>query len=163
MEGPPGHRVPLRSQPFPVRASNAGRQFQDEAAGPGISMRTIPLLAALLLQAGSFGPTAALAQSTEAPYLHTLSVRDAEAGALSRMVHPEFPVKAARQGIEKGYVEARLHVDDDGEVISIDVTRSYPTGAFDRAATGALKQWRFKKGAVGKTVDVSIEFFRATP
>lgn len=126
-------------------------------------MRTIPLLAVLLLPSGSLGPTAALAQSTETPYLHTLSVRDAEAGALARVVHPDFPLKAARQGIEKGYVEARLHVDDEGEVTAIDVTRSYPTGAFDRAATGALRQWRFKKGAVGKTVDVSIDFFRATP
>ena len=126
-------------------------------------MRPIHLLAPVFAVSVCLAVPAARAQAAESPYLHTLSVRDAEAGALAKVVHPEFPVKAARLGIEKGHVEARLHVGEEGEVTSIDVTRSYPTGAFDRAATGALMQWRFKKGTVGKTVDVSIDFFRAAP
>lgn len=126
-------------------------------------MRPIRLLAPILIGSVCLAGLAARAQPAELPYLHTLSVRDAEAGALAKVVHPEFPLKAARLGIDKGHVEARLHVGEEGEVTSIDVTRSYPTGAFDRAATGALMQWRFKKGAVGKTVEVSIDFFRAAP
>lgn len=126
-------------------------------------MRPFHFVASLFLGAATLAPAPAIAQSTEAPYFHAMSIREAEAGAVTRMVQPEFPLKAARLGIEKGYIEARLHLDDEGDVASVEVTRSHPIGAFDRAATTALRQWRFKKGAVGKTVEVSIDFFRAAP
>jgi TonB family protein len=126
-------------------------------------MRPPALCAPLAFVCLCLAPAAPWAQAQPPEYHHVLQVKDLAAGALTRLVNPEFPLKAARQGIEKGYIEARLHVDDEGEVTSIDVTRSYPTGAFDSAATGALRQWRFRKGAVGNTVDVSIDFYRARP
>ncbi len=76
------------------------------------------------------------------------------------IVQPEFPVKAARQGVEKGFVDARLQVDDEGRVTAVEVTRAHPTGTFERAATGALLQWKFRKGSVDKAVDVTIDFAR---
>jgi TonB family protein len=124
-------------------------------------MRTSVMVPSLALCCALLVPAMSRAQSEQ--YHHVLKVQDLTAGALAQVVHPEFPLKAARQGIEKGYVQARLHVDDEGEVTSVEVTRSWPTGAFDRAATGALRQWRFKKGAVGNIVEVSIDFYRPGP
>lgn len=118
--------------------------------------------AAALLAASPLAllPTLAEAQAGPAssPNGQTVALRDIVADDVASMVQPEFPLKAARAGIERGYVEARLHLDGDGRVVSIDVLGSYPTGAFDRAATSAMMQWRFRKGEPGRKVEVMVDF-----
>lgn len=121
-------------------------------------MRTLSRLVCPLVLAAA--PLAALAQVN--PDMYSTTVRGVSAADVA-LVQPEFPVRAARQGVDKGFVEARLQVDDEGRVTAVEVTRAHPTGTFERAATGAMRQWRFRKGAVDKAVEVTIDFNRAPP
>ena len=101
-------------------------------------MRTTVLLAA----------TAALAVSFSAA---------AQLRPVSR-VEPEFPREAQIASVDKGKVRARLTLDASGEVTRVDIVEANPRRVFDRAVTRSLSQWRYEKGADGRTVEVDLDF-----
>jgi TonB family protein len=55
---------------------------------------------------------------------------------------PKYPWRARTRGIE-GFVELAFSLDRKGNVVDVEVVDSLPEGIFDRAATKALKQWKF--------------------
>jgi protein TonB len=73
-------------------------------------------------------------------------------------VEPEFPREAQLASIDKGRVKARLTIDATGEVTRVDIVESNPRRIFDRAVTRSLSQWRYEKGADGRTVEVELDF-----
>jgi len=73
-------------------------------------------------------------------------------------VEPEFPREAQLASVDKGRVKARLTIDAAGEVTRVDIVESNPRRIFDRAVTRSLSQWRYEKGADGRTVDVDLDF-----
>jgi len=73
-------------------------------------------------------------------------------------VDPEFPREAQLASVDKGRVKARLTIDAAGEVTRVDIVESNPRRVFDRAVTRSLSQWRYEKGADGRTVDVDLDF-----
>lgn len=73
-------------------------------------------------------------------------------------VAPEFPREAAIASIDKGRVKARLTIDASGEVTRVDIIEANPRRVFDRAVTRSLSQWRYEKGADGRTVEVELDF-----
>lgn len=75
-------------------------------------------------------------------------------------VMPQFPVKAVREGIERGSVRARMTVDADGAVTDVAIVDATPRRVFDRPVREALSQWRFNKGSPARTVDATLEFAR---
>lgn len=75
---------------------------------------------------------------------------------------PEYPREALRNG-DSGTVLLRVHVGADGVPQSVDLVRSSRSRALDRAATDAVKRWRFRPAqrdgrAVAGDVQVPIVF-----
>ncbi|MBS0614393.1 MAG: energy transducer TonB [Proteobacteria bacterium] len=56
---------------------------------------------------------------------------------------PDYPVEAARKGLE-GWVDIEFTVRTDGSVHEPIVRNSRPAGVFDQAAIRAVQSWRFK-------------------
>ena len=73
-------------------------------------------------------------------------------------VAPEFPREAQLASVEKGRVKARLTVDATGEVTRVDIVEASPRRVFDRAVVRSLSQWRYERGAEGRTVEVELDF-----
>jgi periplasmic protein TonB len=62
---------------------------------------------------------------------------------LTRKVEATYPQRALRQRIE-GWVELSFTVTASGDVSEVKVVDSQPRREFDREATRALSQWKFK-------------------
>ena len=75
-------------------------------------------------------------------------------------VDPEFPREAVQAGADKGLVKARMTVDGSGEVVRVEILESQPRRVFDRAVVKTLSQWRFNAGAMGRTVEIDVNFTR---
>lgn len=90
-------------------------------------------------------PAAALQPLAMAPIEHAL---------------PEFPLEAARAGVDGGRVTARLSIDRSGRVTSVRILESQPPRVFDRAVSDTLARWRFAPGPDARTFDAEIEFKR---
>jgi protein TonB len=75
---------------------------------------------------------------------------------------PAYPGDAFRNG-ESGTVLLRAHVDDHGFVYAVDLVESSRSRSLDRAASEAVRNWRFRPAqrdghAVSGTVQVPISF-----
>ncbi|MEO6138569.1 MAG: energy transducer TonB [Luteimonas sp.] len=75
---------------------------------------------------------------------------------------PAYPADAFRNG-ESGTVLLRAHVDDHGLVYAVDLIESSRSRSLDRAASEAVRSWRFRPAqrdgqAVSGTVQVPIAF-----
>ena len=73
-------------------------------------------------------------------------------------VAPEFPREAQIASVEKGRVKARLTLDASGEVTRVDIVEANPRRVFDRAVVRSLSQWRYERGADGRSVEVELDF-----
>lgn len=74
----------------------------------------------------------------------------------------QYPSKAKRRNIE-GYVKARLEVNDQGTVDSVEIMEAKPRGVFERSAIRALYKYKFKPQIIdGKpqpqTVTQTLEY-----
>ena len=75
---------------------------------------------------------------------------------------PRYPREAQRRG-ETGTVLLRVHVGPDGTPYSVDLVQGSGSRALDRAASDAVRRWRFRPAirngqAVAGTVQVPITF-----
>jgi TonB family protein len=62
--------------------------------------------------------------------------------ALIETVNPQWPIHSDRiLGI--GYVDIKITVSSEGQVIERQITRSQPNRIFDRQALRALTKWKF--------------------
>jgi TonB family protein len=75
---------------------------------------------------------------------------------------PDFPREAVADGLKRGLVNARIHVDARGNVTGVDILASQPPKVFDRAARRALLLWQFEPNASGQSsaLDVDVKFQR---
>lgn len=73
---------------------------------------------------------------------------------------PEFPREAVAQGVESGTVTARLTIDAQGNVSSVDILDASPHRVFDRAVRSALLRWQFQPGSAGRSTTVDVAFKR---
>lgn len=97
-----------------------------------------PVKQTLQVDAPPFRPGLALAGD---PHLGG-SVSDSDAVALVRPLH-RYPSRAQARGIE-GWVHLRFDVTPEGGTANIVVLDSDPPGTFDRAATDAVKKYKYK-------------------
>lgn len=65
-----------------------------------------------------------------------------------KRVEPEYPVEAARAGID-GFVELEFTVAA-GKVASVSVVNARPARTFETSAVKAVKQWQFAPDADGR-------------
>jgi protein TonB len=75
---------------------------------------------------------------------------------------PSYPTDALRRG-ESGTVLLRVHVGPDGVPYEVDLVRSSHSRSLDRAASDAVKRWRFRPAQrngvpVAAAVQVPIVF-----
>jgi TonB family protein len=79
--------------------------------------------------------------------------------ALVSRVDPEFPVHADRKGIRQGSVKARLGLDRQGAVRSVELIESVPSHVFDREARRTLRMWTYNRDTCDdRTVEATLEF-----
>lgn len=74
----------------------------------------------------------------------------------------QYPSKAKRRNIE-GFVKARLEINAEGTVDSVEIIDSDPKGIFERAAIRALYKYKFKPKMVdgqpqAQTATQTLEF-----
>ncbi len=65
-----------------------------------------------------------------------------------KKVPPDFPAEAARKGIDKGVLKARLTVNEAGNVTEVSIVDTQPTKAklLNESVITALNQWKFESG-----------------
>ena len=74
----------------------------------------------------------------------------------TRYVAPEYPDRALTDRIS-GSVTVQYTVDKKGYTRNVRVTESTPKGIFDRAATDAIRQWRYRPAQYnGEPVEVPV-------
>ncbi len=66
---------------------------------------------------------------------------------LKRSVTPDYPSDAFAKGLE-GVVTVAYTVDAEGKTQDVGVESSDPPGVFDRAATNAVRRWRYEPATV---------------
>jgi periplasmic protein TonB len=72
--------------------------------------------------------------------------------------NPEYPRAAARDGIAKGRVVARLNIDEKGNVTEVTIFSADPPRVFDRAVIIALKDWKFASDGEKYVAEVELNF-----
>jgi periplasmic protein TonB len=88
-------------------------------------------------------PTPATSPSEPAPVPAPTPAADDRPFQLLKRVDPVYPQRALRQRIT-GWVEMTFTITPNGDVTAIAVVDSQPRREFDREATKALSQWKFK-------------------
>ena len=76
------------------------------------------------------------------PKLGAAPVSDRSETPLVRL-KPQYPIRAAQDGIE-GWVRMRFDINPHGQVENVTVIASQPRGVFERAATKAMRRWRYR-------------------
>jgi protein TonB len=71
---------------------------------------------------------------------------------------PTFPREAARAGVERGTVIARMQIDGNGHVTDVQIVSSDPPRVFDREVRRALMMWRFKADGEKYVGEIEIGF-----
>jgi TonB family protein len=71
---------------------------------------------------------------------------------------PVFPVAAIREGHTEGRVVAALTVGPDGTVSQVSIVSSAPSRSFGRAATTALRDWRYEAAPGTSAIQVELVF-----
>ena len=90
--------------------------------------------------------------SGEGPYLGALQKGDGLSGFDTDVipivqVPPAYPRGPKQAGIE-GYVTMAVTIRPDGTVFNVKILESQPKRLFDKAATDAMKRWKFRPKVV---------------
>ena len=75
-----------------------------------------------------------------------------------KKVPPEFPREAEKQSISTGVVKAKMNIDAEGKVTSVEILEAEPRRVFDKAVTRALMDWRFEPSGEKQTHEVKLVF-----
>lgn len=89
----------------------------------------------------------ATAKSAEADAKAQKSASQRIEPKLKRNVTPDFPAEAFDKGLS-GLVTVAYTVDVEGKTQDVRVESSDPPGIFDRAATSAVRRWRYEPATV---------------
>jgi len=71
---------------------------------------------------------------------------------------PAYPREAARAGVDRGRVVARLQIDEKGNVTDVQIIASEPSGVFDRAVRVAAHDWKYKADGEKYVGEVEVVF-----
>jgi protein TonB len=97
-------------------------------------------------------PSQAQPQAAAGPDLQALAAQLQR----TRYVAPEYPDRALSERVG-GDVTVQYVVDKKGYTRDVQVTQSNPKGVFDRAATDAIRQWRYRPAKYnGEPVEVPV-------
>jgi protein TonB len=69
-----------------------------------------------------------------------------------------YPRAAARLGIEKGHVVARLMIDEKGNVTNVTIVSADPPKHFDKAVIDALMEWKFSAEGAKYVGEIEVNF-----
>lgn len=90
--------------------------------------------------------------------LLALAAQAANPPKVIKKVPPDFPREAAQQSISAGSVKARMTIDADGKVSSVEILEAEPRRVFDKAVNRALMEWRFEASGEKQTHEVKLVF-----
>ncbi len=140
--------------PAPMPADESG----NNASGMGESGRESPGSAPDIASA----PAPAVPAPAPPPPRQEVPVASSTAPVPIESPAPRYPRDALRNG-ESGTVLLRVHVGPDGTTQAVDLVQGSGSRSLDRAATEAVKRWRFQPAqrngeAVDGVVQVPIAF-----
>ncbi len=75
-----------------------------------------------------------------------------------KKVPPDFPREAAQQSISTGVVKAKMNIDAEGKVTSVEILEAEPRRVFDKAVSRALMDWRFEASGEKQIHEVKLVF-----
>jgi protein TonB len=90
--------------------------------------------------AGAATPKQVSKSSKPAPEPQQPNIQNA---VLVSKVEPRYPMSAYRQH-EQGWVEVQFTVDTSGNVTNVQAVDANPKHVFERAATDAVKRWKYR-------------------
>lgn len=101
--------------------------------------------AALACVAFAFGTAAPVALAQTSP-------------KIIKKVPPEFPREAARKGVDKGVLKAKLTVDGNGVPTAVEIVDTQPAKAkvLNDSVVEALNLWRFEAPGKPTTFELQI-------
>lgn len=82
----------------------------------------------------------------------------ANAPKVIKKVPPDFPREATQQSISTGVVKAKMNIDAEGKVTSVEIMEAEPRRVFDKAVSRALMDWRFEASGEKQTHEVKLVF-----
>lgn len=155
---------PVRDQPKDTKAEKperADRTTVKSPPRPSVEReQSAPITAAPVVpayQAPVQAPRTESVAPTPAPSQPAPVVASTEAIVVSRSA-PPFPVEGVRQGLQAGFVKARMTIDARGNVSNVEILESRPITAFGRETRLTLKDWKFNPGTPNRTYDIELSF-----
>ncbi len=157
--------APPAKAPEPVKPPPAAKAPEPAKAAPLAAPKSEPAKPVKVATAAPPPPVPAQPAATRpepvkaepAPRLEVAAAPPPVTRLLQR-VEPDFPREALQAGEDKGLVQARVTIDERGNVTRVEVLEAQPRRLFDRAVIRALSQWRYNEGAAGRTADVEVAF-----
>ena len=71
---------------------------------------------------------------------------------------PVYPRAAIRAGVQQGVVQARLDIDERGNVTAVHIVSANPPRHFDAAVRESLIKWKFAPDGTKYTGTVEVVF-----
>jgi TonB family protein len=133
--------TPLAAQPLLRRAAPPATPSASAGSAPLAAGSAATTLAATV----SSSPATVSAPGSSSPAGAARDANAVIAMTLQRVysVNPQFP-DFARQRDLSGYVDLEFTVLSDGSVTNVTVVKSQPARVFDKSATDAVRQWRYR-------------------
>ena len=131
--------------------------LREASALPDNSAAAAPEAAATVTASTTAAPPSASQPISDAPPAtpargSTSPTVTAEA-QLTHRVPPEYPQSALRSGVQ-GFVDVHFTITTEGTVTNVAVVSSDPADVFNRAATDAVRKWRYEPRVVdGRPVE----------
>ena len=156
---------PARDQPKDTKAEKPERADRTTVKSPPPRPsvereQSAPVTAAPVVpayQAPVQAPRTESVAPTPAPSQPAPAIVSTEAIVVSRSA-PPFPVEGVRQGLQTGFVKARMTIDARGNVSNVEILESRPITAFGRETRLTLKDWKFNPGTPNRTYDIELSF-----
>lgn len=156
---------PVRDQPKDTKAEKPERADRTTVKSPpprpsvereqSAPVTATPVVPAY--QAPVQAPRTESVAPTPAPSQPAPVIVSTEAIVVSRSA-PPFPVEGVRQGLQAGFVKARMTIDARGNVSNVEILESRPITAFGRETRLTLKDWKFNPGTPNRTYDIELSF-----
>ena len=156
---------PVRDQPKDAKAEKPERgdrtTVKTPPPRPSVEReQSAPVTAAPVVpayQAPLQAPRTESVAPTPAPSQPAPVIVSTEAIVVSRSA-PPFPIEGVRQGLQAGFVKARMTIDARGNVSNVEILESRPITAFGRETRLTLKDWKFNPGTPNRTYDIELSF-----
>ncbi|MFZ6844156.1 TonB family protein [Undibacterium sp. RuTC16W] len=118
-------------------AAKTAINSRDSVKAAATTIAQTPAVVQKAVEVPAAAPIVAVAAPKPAPAPEPVTLK------LLSSVQPRFPKSAEKLGIVEGTVSARLHIETDGKVSSVDILQAKPAKHFPPEVIAAVTQWKY--------------------